>query len=529
MATIASIDVGSNAMRIMIATVTADGSLRPIIRKREAIRLGKEVFAAGRISPQTIRASVAVFRNFRALCERHKVLFVRAVGTSALREAKNSSTFVETIQARTGITIEIISGTEEARLIQLAVSRAVSLKKKLAVVIDMGGGSTEISLIHNGDVIFSETHPIGAVRLLHLLEAKRYTAIRFSKLVREYVQGLQRQLTRHIGSRKVNLCVGTGGNFESLGDLRVKLLGRLQRDRLPLRDLLRILDILNSLTPAERVQKLRLRPDRADVIAPAAAVLAEIMRSAGVHEVRLPGVGLKEGVLLDLLPQVQLTRTRVARQQRIAFAQELGRMYQNDMRHAETVRERAAYLFDKFSQIHKLGSESKLLLEIAALLHDIGHFVNSEDHHKHSMYLIRATPFIGFDRRTQDIVACIARYHRKSLPKQEHEVYQQLSKKDQLTVRKLSALLRIADATDRGRGRVTSVRVRLHRGRYVLSLHGKGELLLEQWSIKKKADLFEAQYKKRLTIALNTPHVRSSLQSRRHQSNKTTDGRGKRR
>jgi exopolyphosphatase/guanosine-5'-triphosphate,3'-diphosphate pyrophosphatase len=190
-------------------------------------------------------------------------------------------------------------------------------------------------------------------------------------------------------------------------------------------------------------------------------------------------------------------------------------MYQNDMRHAETVRERAAYLFDKFFHIHKLGSESKLLLEIAALLHDIGHFVNSEDHHKHSMYLIRATPFIGFDRRMQDIVACIARYHRKSLPKQEHEVYQQLSKTDQLMVRKLSALLRIADATDRGRGRVTSVRVRVNRGHYVLYLQGKGELLLEQWSIKRKADLFEAQYKKRFTIALSTPHVRSSPPPRR--------------
>ncbi len=509
MVTIASIDVGSNAMRLMVAAVTADGSLRPIIRKREAIRLGKEVFASGRISHKTILASVAVFKSFRALCERHKVLFVRAVGTSALREAKNSAAFVETVQGRTGIRIEIISGTEEARLIQLAVSHSVNLKKKLALAIDMGGGSTEISLIHNGDVIFSETHPIGAVRLLHLLEAKRYSAVHFSKLVREYAQDLQRQLKRHIGTRKVNLCVGTGGNFESLGDLRVKILKSPEPDRLPLTDLLRLLSTLTSLTTEERIQKLKLRPDRADVIAPAAAVLAEIMSSAGVREVRLPGVGLKEGVLLDLLPQMQLSRERLARRQRIAFAQELGRMYQNDMRHAETVRERAAYLFDKFSQVHKLGSEAKLFLEIAALLHDIGHFVNSEDHHKHSMYLIRATPFIGFDRRAQDIVACIARYHRKSLPKQEHDVYRQLSKADQLLVRKLSALLRIADATDKGRGRVTAIRVRHVQGHYVLYLQGKGELLLEQWSIKRRADLFVTQYKKQFTVALSSTQARS--------------------
>jgi exopolyphosphatase/guanosine-5'-triphosphate,3'-diphosphate pyrophosphatase len=508
MATIASIDVGSNAMRIMIASVATDGSLRPILRKRESIRLGKEVFSTGRISPKTIAASVAAFEGFRTLCERHKVLFVRAVGTSALREAKNNQAFVETVQARTGIAIDIISGTEEARLIQLAVAHAVNLKRKLAVAIDMGGGSTEVSLILNGDVILSETHPIGAVRLLHLLEATRYSAARFGKLVQDYVHGLQRQLTRHIGKRKVNLCIGTGGNFESLGDLRIKLLRRTPRDRLPLSDLLRILSVLNSLSPEERVRKLGLRPDRADVIAPAAAVLAEIMRTAHVKEVRLPGVGLRDGILLDLLPQVQASRVRVARKQRIAFAQEIGRIYQNNMRHAETVRERAAYLFDKFAPIHRLNSDSKLLLEVAALLHDIGHFVNSQDHHKHSMYLIRATPFIGFDRRAQDIVACIARYHRKSPPKPDHEVYQQLSKSDQLVVRKLSTILRIADASDRGTGRVSSLRVRLNRGSYTLVLHGKGELLLEQWSVRKEVNQFKALFKKKLEISTSPPRRR---------------------
>jgi exopolyphosphatase/guanosine-5'-triphosphate,3'-diphosphate pyrophosphatase len=515
MAKIASIDVGSNAMRILIAEVAANGTLKPLIRKREAVRLGKDVFATKRISAQNIKASIEVFKEFKALCERHKVLVVRAVGTSALREAKNSTAFVEAIQARTGIRVEIITGVEEARLIQLAVAHAVNLKNKLAVVIDMGGGSTEVSLIHNGDTLLSETHPIGAVRLLHMLEAKRLSAEQFSRLVQEYAHGLQRQLTRHIGKRRVSLCVGTGGNFETLGDLRVKLLKKPQRDRLTLLDLKKILKTLNSLSIQERIRRLGLRPDRADVIGPAAAVLLEIMHSAGVREVRLPGVGLKDGVLLDLLPQVQIARTRTARQQRIAFAQELGRMYQNNMRHAETVRERSAYLFDRFAKIHRLGSDSRLLLEIAALLHDIGHFVNSEDHHKHSMYLIRATPFIGFDRRAQDIVACVARYHRKSLPKQEHEVYQQLSKTDQLIVRKLAALLRVADATDRGDGRVRRVGVRLTRGQCVVSIQGKGELLLEEWSIKKKADLFESQFKKKVVVQVKNATYRSAKVSSR--------------
>lgn len=500
MATIASIDVGSNAMRIMIAQVTRSGSLQPIVRKREPIRLGRDVFASGRIPTPLIEATVRAFKGFKALCERHKVILVRAVGTSALREAKNSAALIEAVQARTGITIEIISGAEEARLIQVAVARAINLRNKLAVIVDMGGGSTEVSLLHDGDVIMSETHPIGAVRLLHLLEAKSFSSQRFTRLVREYVSSLQRQLKRHIGKRKVHLCVGTGGNFECLGDLRVKLLNRKTRDRLTITDLQQILRSINTLSLPERVKTLGLRPDRADVIGPAAAVLAEIMRASGVTQVRLPGVGLKDGVLLDLLPHVQKRRVHTARQQRLAFALELGRIYQNDMKHAETVRQRAVYLFDKYARSHRLNAQTRILLEVAALLHDIGHFVNSEEHHKHSMYLIRSTPLIGFDKRAQDIIACVARYHRKAPPKGDHEVYQELSKADQRIVCQLAALLRIADASDRGRGRIKRFSIRSQRGSCIVSLQGTGELLLEQWSIRKKADLFETQFKRKVSV-----------------------------
>jgi exopolyphosphatase/guanosine-5'-triphosphate,3'-diphosphate pyrophosphatase len=502
MATIASIDVGSNAIRIMIAQVTRNGSLRPLVRRREPIRLGRDVFSTGKISPQLIQASVRAFKRFKILCEQHKVILIRAVGTSALREAMNGAALIKAVQTRTGITIEIISGEEEARLIQVAVSKAIILRRKLAVLVDMGGGSTEVSLLHNCDMIMSETHPIGAVRLLHLLGAKKLSSAQFTRLVREYVSGLQRQLKRHISKRKVHLCIGTGGNFECLGDLRARLLKKQSRDRLTLTDLQTILEHLNSLSLTDRVRKLGLRPDRADVIVPAAAILAEIMRAAEVSQVRLPGVGLKEGILIDLLPQVQSKRAQTIRQQQIAFALELGRIYQNDMKHAETVRERAVYLFNRSARIHKLTPDTRVLLEIAALLHDIGHFVNSDEHHKHSMYLIRSTPLLGFDKRAQDIIACVARYHRKAAPKSDHEVYQQLSKADQRIVCKLAALLRIADASDRGRGRVKQLELRNQGNACVVSLRGSGELLLEEWSIRKKADLFESLFKRKVAVKI---------------------------
>lgn len=499
---IAAIDVGSNAMRLLITEVSRNGNIKTLYSKREPVRLGEDVFATGIIGPEVLERSIEAFKGFRDTCAKHQVLLIRAVGTSALREAKNNQAFVEDICAETGIRIDVIPGTEEARLIQLAVARKIDFRRKLAVVIDMGGGSTEVSLVLNGNIIVSETHKIGAVRLLHLLEVKKYPFRVFSRLVSEYVKGLRRQLKREIGDRHIDLCVGTGGNFETLGVLRMKLLRRKEKDRLPLSDLELIMQRINSLSVEDRITQLGLRPDRADVIGPASAVLAEIMREANVKEVRLPAVGLKDGLVLDLIPHLQGGKAEIQRRQLIAFAEEMGRKYQTDMRHVESVRERSVYLFDRLLGIHRLGKEARLLLELAALLHDIGHFISSEDHHRHSMYLIRATPFIGLDKRLQDLVACIARYHRKSLPKDDHEVYRELTKPDRLVVKKLSALLRIADATDRGQGRVRELAVRMKGPQCIVSIQGSGEMLLEQWAIKKKADLFELQFRKRIVIVV---------------------------
>ncbi len=497
---VAAIDIGSNAMRLLIVDVTRSGLIKPVYSTREPVRLGKDVFAIGRISPEILERSIGAFESFKAICDSHKVLMVRAVGTSALREAQNAQKFVDDIQAQTGIRVEIISGSEEARLVQLAVASKIDFRRKLAVVIDMGGGSTEVSLVLNGNIIVSETHKIGAVRLLHLLEVQKYPFKVFSRLVSDYVRGLRKQLKREIGDRHIDLCVGTGGNFETLGVLRTKLLGAKDKNRLPLRDLTLIMQRINALSVDDRIKQLGLRPDRADVIGPAGAVLLEIMRESQVKEVVFPAVGVKDGIVIDLLPQLKGARSEIQRRQLIAFSEEMGRKYQYDAEHATTVSERSLQLFDRTVRLHRLGKDARIILEVAALLHDIGHFISSDDHHRHSMYLIRSTPIIGLDKRAQDIVSCVARYHRKSMPKDDHEVYRDLSKVDQLLVRTLSGILRIADATDRGQGRVKSVTFRVEAKKIVLKLKGPGELLLERWAIQKKADLFELRFKKKIEV-----------------------------
>jgi len=499
----AAIDIGSNAIRLVVAEVSQAGRIKVLSKQRSAIRLGADVFSRGRISKKLMMECVTSIKSFKAVCDRHRVSQIRAVATSALREARNSDEFKRVIKARTGVSIDVITGIEEAQLINLAIAKTVDISDSLAVTIDMGGGSTEVNLVQNGAVIMSETHPIGAVRLLHLLRAEDSTATQFARMVRDYTRSLQGQLRSHLGKRKVDICVGTGGNFEALSDLRVTLLKLPRGNRLSLVELRRIIKTLRSVPVSERISKLGLRPDRADVIAPAAEVLAEIMISANVKDILIPRVGLREGVLYHMVARIRPVADREKRQQCYSFAQELIRIYQSDRRHCESVKNHALYLFDRLKTIHRLDSEARLLIELSALLHDIGRFVNTEDHHKHSMYLIRAASFIGLDREKQDIIACIARYHRGALPKKNHEVYRDLSPGNQRKVRLLAALLRIADAADRGKGRASKISIQIKkRNPYALLLHGRGDLSLERWSIDKKSDLFSKEYHRTLIVGV---------------------------
>jgi exopolyphosphatase/guanosine-5'-triphosphate,3'-diphosphate pyrophosphatase len=255
------------------------------------------------------------------------------------------------------------------------------------------------------------------------------------------------------------------------------------------------------MTFEERIQELRLRPDRADVIVPASIVLQTIMRQAGVDQMLIPHVGLKDGLLIDIAQELYDRRNRLHHDQVIASAKQVGRKYAFDEPHATSVAHFAVQLFDETQRLHNLDDESRLLLEVAALLHDIGHFVNATEHHKHTFYLLNATPLIGLSKSQRAIVANVARYHRKSAPSLQHEAYKILPAKDRVIVSKLAALLRLADAFDNEHGgKVTSLTVEYERPRLQITLHGQGDLLLEKWALAKRTPLFEEVFGAKLVI-----------------------------
>ena len=494
MPTIAAIDVGSNAIRLSIANVDSNGGYQTVYNVRAPVRLGQDVFTKGVISAHTIDTMLESFSEFKHKLEEHGATHVKAVGTSALREATNRDVVLRAMHKATGIEISVIGGEEEARLVHMAAKAAVNLKNKVALLVDIGGGSVEVVLADDATVLCAESYAMGSVRLLKILD-ERAGEERFNQLVTEYVDATQRRLEQEIGDQEIDVCIGTGGSIESLGELRKELFDKNSNQKVTADELKALVKKLRATSFEERIHALRLRPDRADVIVPAAIVLQKIVQQAGVNEVIIPGIGLKDGVLLELLSQLRDQEKHLHREQVVESARRLGKKYFFDEKHANTVAKFAVQIFDQTKPFHQMDAEGRLILEVAALLHDIGHYVNVYNHHKHSAYLIQSNPLVGLTQLQMDMVANVARYHRKSAPKMQHKPYEDLSPKNRLTISKLAAILRLADALDHEHAStVESVEVDYKRPRFSFHLKGKGDMLLEKWALVNKRDLFESVF-----------------------------------
>ncbi len=492
MPTIAAIDIGSNALRLAIASIDGDQRMTMLQNLREPVRLGQDLFSTGVISDTALNQAAEAFRGFGEIIHRNEVNVTRAVGTSALREAMNRDMFLDRILQSSGIDISIIGTEEEARLIHLAVAEAVTLKNRMAMLIDIGGGSTEITLSADGNIISTESYRMGAVRLLQMLQGKRQTERHFTQLVREYVDATQERLRREIGGKKIKVCIGTGGNIETLGSLRQELLGKDRDSLLFPEELDTLIRKLQALSYEDRVQQLRLRPDRADVIVPASIILQRVTSVAGIEEIVIPKVGLKDGVLIDVVNELYGKKRPAYRDQVLAAALQVGRKYFFDEQHGTCVARHAVQLFDQTRALHHLALEDRMILEVAALLHDVGSFIGMSDHHKHSQYLLSSTPIVGLTPSHMALVANVARYHRKSVPKPQHDAYRVLPAKERVLVCKLAAILRLADAMDNEHAaKVTSFTVDYRKPKFTIRLAGDGDLLLEKWALMKKAEMFE--------------------------------------
>ena len=493
MQTIAAIDVGSNAIRLLIGKVDDTLHMEPLESLRVPVRLGKDTFHNGTstISEANMQETVNAFTTFQKVMHDYGVSQFRAVSTSAMREAANQEILIDRILQATGIPVEVINGEEEGRLIHLAVSKALDLQKFIALLVDIGGGSMEATLSVNGNIIFAESFKIGAVRLLNQLNQPAQPVTSFEELVREFIESPRRRIRKILEDQPVNLLVSTGGNVETLGELAHKLFLRKNNSVLSLKDLDMLIERLEKTSFEERISQLGLRPDRADVILPAAILLKAVADETHLSEISIPHVSLKEGVLWDMAEEITPGTHLSRREQVLVSIQRLGLKYAMDEAHSRHVAELAASLFDQTRPLHILPPEYRLLLEAAAYLHDIGHFISTIDHDKHGYYILTANPLIGFTDVQQAMVATLVRFHRRQSPSLEDPAFRLLQQKDRLVVMKLLSILRIADGLDTNRsGRVKEVSLKNERAAWELDLSGDGDLLLEKWTADKRKSLF---------------------------------------
>jgi exopolyphosphatase/guanosine-5'-triphosphate,3'-diphosphate pyrophosphatase len=408
---------------------------------------------------------------------------------------------MDRIARETGFAIEIISGAEEARLIHLAVKRTVNIRGKIALLIDIGGGSVEVTLSDGEKILSTESFDMGTVRLLSKLDSRNGQVLPLSNLLREYAASAHRYIDREIGNNKIQICVGTGGNVEEMGLLRKRLFKKRRSDLITLDDLERLIEYLGAMTVEDRIQKLALNPGRADVILPAMIVLQMIAREAHIGEVLVPGVGLKDGLMLEMVP-LAMGSSLPRRVQVMASVERMGRKFAFDAEHAAITARLAARLFDQSLSLHNLTENERLLLEVAAMLHDIGQFINIIDHEKHGYYLLKNHRLIGLTLAEQEIVANLVYYHRKQSLSALDENIKALSQKDRIVVTKLCGLLRLADAMDTSHlARVQdAILEQVSIGQWRLSLLSNSEAMLEKWALGKRKSLFQEVFGVKLEV-----------------------------
>jgi exopolyphosphatase/guanosine-5'-triphosphate,3'-diphosphate pyrophosphatase len=509
----AAIDVGSNALRLRIIEATSperssqlallpgDASLwTEVASMRAPVRLGSEVFLSRKLAPATIGQACSALRDFRQAMDEAKVVAYRATATSAVREAQNRSTLVERARREAGIELDVIEGVEEARIIQLAVTRRLKMEDKRVLLVDVGGGSTELTLVDKGESAFSISLSLGTVRVLEtFLKGSGAVDKRRAKLMAEQIDRSVAEARPALKGAQIQVLVGTGGNVETLADLCPFKGGYGGSARaIDVAAARALFTKLCAMTAQERRDTFGLRPDRADTIVPAAAIFLRVAELLKAPAIAAPGVGLKEGILEELVDKhFQVWDAGAEAQAVLAGCARLGRRYQFDEAHGTRVSGFAAQLFDDLRDVHSMKDRDRLLLRAAAMLHDVGDFVRYDGHHKHSYYLILHSDIMGLTPDERTIVANVARYHRKSTPDPSHPNFRELDKDARARVSHLAAILRVADALDREHlGKVDGVQGALETNKRRLTLHvmGREDRELEEWTVLAKADLLREVY-----------------------------------
>ncbi len=520
---LAAIDVGTNSVHMVVVEIQPELSAFTIIaREKETVRLGDREPKTGKLKPEPMSRTIAALRRFLEIAKSLKVQQTIAVATSAVREAPNGRDFLKQVKSELGLFINLISGPEEARRIYLGVLSAMKFNGKPHIIIDIGGGSTELILGDGRDPRSLSSTKVGAVRLTAEYIITDPISNKEFLYLQAYVRGrLERpveELQAHLQPGERPRLVGTSGTIETLGTISAyNQLGLepspLTGYELSFKHLCALVDRLRTLSDSERAKIPGMSEKRSEIILAGAVILLEAMRLLGLDSVTICESSLREGIIVDWMLAHGLISDKLCYQSEVRqrSAIKVAHKYQVALEAARRTAHFSLNLFDQIQGIlHSWGPEERELLWAAAILHNCGVYISHAAHHKHSYYLIRNGELLGYTETEVEVIANLARYHRKSPPKKKHENYNNLaSHKHREMVAQLSPLLRLAVALDRRQiGAIKAVRCEYNSKKKELHLHlhsanPDDNCELELWSLNEKKGVFEAEYGVKLVPILS--------------------------
>ncbi len=497
---LAAIDIGTNSIRLIVAEVEPDGGYRVLDEEREMTRLGHGLFARGRLASEPMERSLAALARMKVIADGFMVAELRAVATSAVREASNGRAFCQEVRRRCGLRVEIISGEEEAQFALRSARRHFDLAGRSVAIVDIGGGSVEVTLTAGSVVDEVFTLPLGAVRL-----TERYnTAGALSpKRWRKLRRGIDRVLDEHLRKPPFHpeIMIGSGGTFTNLAEMaqleREGTARPVQGYALSRGEVVHLLHRVRAAPLAERREIPGLNPRRADIIVAGVATVARLAKRLDTQQILVNSGGLRDGLLLAMIADRFPKDAGAAAHplNRLDSARAFARQCRSNERHCEQVARLATLLFDGLAQRYGLPAGARELLEAAALLHDIGYVINHAKHHKHAYHLILHGDLQGFTPRELELIACVARYHRKAFPSRRHAMFARLERPDRKLVRALAGMLRVADGLDRTHTqRITALTCATSRGAVEMTLHARTDPRVEIWDAERKSGLFQRAF-----------------------------------
>jgi exopolyphosphatase/guanosine-5'-triphosphate,3'-diphosphate pyrophosphatase len=485
--------------------VLPGGQIEVLERLQRAVHLGQDTFRAGRIKGPTMRAAVLILREFQNVLKTYNVDLVRVVATSAVREAANMDTFLDRVLMATALEVNVISSSEESRLTVAAVRHEAGkaqLAKRSSLIVEVGGGNTLINILRKGQIAASQNLAIGSIRLQEMLSTSTESADRAAEMIRHQVAGMVSTMQRLLRLGQVRAFYAVGGDARWAADRVGKPTNVTNLRSVSAGDLDKLVNKSRHYTADKLAGMYGLPFIDAETLVPALLVYQVLLHSTGADKMLVSNVSMRDGLLLDLAQLATGAKEKSIYADVIRSALSVARKYRVDLKHALHTRDVSAFLFDKLLSEHLLDKRYRLLLEVAAILHEIGTFVSSRAHHKHSYYLITNSEIPGLTQEELQLAANVARYYRRSRPKPTHIEYMSLPRDKRIIVNKLAAILRVANALDISRTQqLRNIECSIGNVDINITVATTADLSLEERTLAMQGDLFEDIYGLQVRLA----------------------------